>query len=229
MDCSICKVEITGNFCSNCGQSYLSDRENTLVSVILNFFSIDKSFLFSLFSMLKSPRTVVLNFNNGFRNYFHSPGVFVTYSILLISIHLAFVNKDILGLYVESDDIAPFFVFVGLFYPMLSLSSYLTFRRGNKKFVHHLISIIYLASSFLILLSIFNTIQCLLFKSFEAELLFLHFLLVFVYNSIVFSTKTGILRVIINSLIQLIILSIIISIILGLLYLIDPKIINING
>ena len=228
MDCSICKTEITGNFCSSCGQSYISDKKNTLVSVILNFFSIDKTFLFSFLSMLKSPRTVVLNFNRGFRNYFQSPGVFVTYSILLISIHLAFVNNDILGMYIEAEDLAPFFVFVGLFYPMLSLSSYFTFWKTNRKYVHHLISIIYIGSSFLILLSIFHTIQFFVFRIFEGELLFLYLLLVIVYNSLVFSSKPGIFRVVLNSFIQLLYMILIISVFIGLLFLIDPGIINIK-
>ena len=229
MDCSICKTEITGNFCSTCGQSYISDKKNTLVSVILNFFSIDKNFLFTLFAMLKSPKTVVLNYNNGFRNYFHSPGVFVTYAILLISIHLAFVNNDILGLYIEAEDFAPFFVFVGLFYPMLSLSSYLTFRRTKRKYVHHLVSIIYIGSSFLILLSIYNTIQFFFSRLFEAELLFIFLLLVIVYNSLVFSSKPGVLRVIGNSIIQLVIMIFIISLFLFTLFLIDPGMINIKN
>ena len=151
MKCSICSNEITENYCPKCGQYYKDIRVNftTFLSDLFDsIFSLEKSFLLNIRIGLSQPKTLVLNYWNGFRKYYYSPGKFFTIASLLLVLHYLIAN-DFLGIVVKSD-ISSQFVILLINILLLTLSSFLLYIQYRKKFYEHLILNIYNVSLWVI-------------------------------------------------------------------------------
>lgn len=207
--CSICEIPIKENFCSRCGQR-LSEKSTTIISLLTdflaNFFSLEKSGFATIFKILKNPKSIVNNYYFGFKNYYASPGKLLFYGIAVVALHLTFVNDKLMGLSLDVENISAQYLFWLVMFPILLFSSYMTFIRVEKHLSKHLISIIYVASSLFIALTLLNDIIILLFGDKLGLWTFIAFVaLSFLWNSTVFTKKKNYIYIILNTIIQIII------------------------
>ena len=151
MKCSVCSNEMTGKYCSNCGQYYKDKRINFLTflgDLFDSIFSLEKSFLLNVRVGLSRPEVLAINYWNGFRKYYYSPGKFFTIASLFLVLHYYFAN-DFLGLKVTSN-ISSQFVVLSMNILLLTFSSYLLYIKFKKNFYEHLILNIYNVSLWII-------------------------------------------------------------------------------
>lgn len=151
MKCSVCSNEITGKYCSNCGQ-YYEDRRIGLLTFLGDLFdgvfSLEKSFLQNIRVGLTQPETLVSNYWNGFRKYYYSPGKFFAIASLFLVLHYSFAN-DFLGLVVRSN-VSSQFVVLLVNILLLTSASFLLYRQFKKNFYEHLVLNIYHVSLWVI-------------------------------------------------------------------------------
>jgi len=151
MKCSVCSNEITGKYCSHCGQYYKDRRisfSTFLGDLFDSIFSLEKSFLLNIRVGLSEPQTLVINYWNGFRKYYYSPGKFFTVASLFLVLHYSFAN-DFLGLLITSN-ISSQFVILLVNILLLTFSSFLLYVPFKKNFYEHLILNIYNVSLWII-------------------------------------------------------------------------------
>lgn len=151
MKCSVCSNEMTGNHCSNCGQYYKDRRINfsTLLEDLFgSIFSLERSFLLNVRTGLTQPKTLVLNYWNGFRKYYYSPGKFFAIASLFLVLHYSFAN-DFLGLVITSN-ISTQFVILFVHIILLTPSGFLLYSQFKKNFYEHLILNMYNVSLWVI-------------------------------------------------------------------------------
>lgn len=144
MKCSVCFNEIKEKYCSNCGQ-YFKDSRVTSFTIFWglfdSFFSIEKSFFMNMKIRLSQPKTIVINYWNGFRKYYFSPFQFFTIASLFLIINHFFTN-DFLGLTVTSN-ISSHFAILLLNIILLTMFSFLLYIKFKKNIFEHLILNIY--------------------------------------------------------------------------------------
>lgn len=213
--CSICNIPIEENYCSRCGQRKL-DKPVTIISLIKDFLSntlsLEKSVFATIFKILINPKLIVDNYSNGYKNYHSSPGKILLYGIAIITLHTSFVDKTVLGLTLNIQNISAQYLFWLLFFPILLFISYVSFIRIEKGLSKHLISLTYIASSLFIVVTILNDIIILTYGDklgFWAFILFVFF--VFLWNSKVLTKRNKFLYFSLNTIIQIIIFAGIIS------------------
>ncbi|MDB4089166.1 hypothetical protein N9544_06035 [Flavobacteriales bacterium] len=207
--CSVCNNQVSGNYCSNCGQQ-ITKKTTRFLSLILdfigNFFSVDKSFIGTSKKLLSDPKFIVNNFHEGNRRYYLSPGSFIIYGITIIAIHTIFFGSEIWGIEFMVGGIPLQYALLILLLPFLIFSSYVTFIRQGYHISKHIISISYIATIFLSIFLILDDIMVSLISEDYGNLIMLFFLIfTFVWNSMVFSTKKNVWYHILNALVQLII------------------------
>lgn len=205
--CSICKIPIKENFCSRCGQKS-SEKPTSVISLLTdflsNFFSLEKSGFATILKILKDPKTIVNNYYFGFKNYYASPGKLLLYGIAVIALHLTFVNEKLMGLSLNAENISAQYLFWLFMFPILLFSSFVTFIRAEKHLSKHIISIIYVASSLFIALTILNDTIILIFGDKIGLWAFIAFVsLSFFWNSRVFTTNKNYIYIILNTIIQI--------------------------
>ena len=139
INCSICSIPISENFCNRCGQKYSSKKLTTLslfADLFSNSFYLEKSGLVSIVKILSNPRHIVQNYFSGFKNYYASPGKIMMYGIAVLTLHLLLVDTKVLGVSIKINSVAiglqySFWIF---FYPFLMMISYLGFIRQKLDF-----------------------------------------------------------------------------------------------
>jgi hypothetical protein len=144
MNCSVCSKNITGNYCSNCGQWYNSRRvslSHLLGDLSDSIFSLEKSFLMNMRAGLLQPSMLVLNYWNGFRRYYYGPGKFFALASLFLVFHYAFVN-DFLGIVITSTISSQFVILFGNI-SLMTLSSWFIYLRFKRNIIEHLILNLY--------------------------------------------------------------------------------------
>lgn len=186
MKCSVCSSEINEKYCPKCGQYYKDKRINftTFLGVLFDsIFSLEKSFLVNIRIGLSQPKTLVLNYWNGFRKYYYSPGKFFTIATLFLVLHYSIAN-DFLGLVVTSN-ISSQFVILLVNILLLSLSSFLLYIQFKKNFYEHLILNIYNVSLWIIVFFPISAILSLTVNNNRTEQYFyiLYHILVIIWNS----------------------------------------------
>ncbi len=133
MKCSVCSSEINEKYCPNCGQYYKDKRINFttfLGDLFDSIFSLEKSFLLNIRIGLSQPKTLVLNYWNGFRKFYYSPGKFLTIASLFLVLHYSIAN-DFLGI-VVTGNISSQFVILLVNILLLTLSSFLLYIQFKK-------------------------------------------------------------------------------------------------
>ena len=229
--CTVCKAEATGNYCSNCGQKISKDATTVwsmITDVASNVFSLEKSVFASLLKLIVNPRQLIDNYWQGYRSYYPSPGKVFFYALAFAALHISYVDENILGMSIAVDNMQAQTLFWIIFFPILTLTSYLTFIRSRHGITKHIISILYLASGFFIIIIVLNSAIIWLFDDILTGGAFILFALcVFIWNAIVFSPKRSYLRIFLNVVLELFIFLSIITAIVGLLYLANPEVIQI--
>jgi hypothetical protein len=186
MKCSVCSSEINEKYCPKCGQYYKDKKINFttfLGDLFDSIFSLEKSFLLNIRIGLSQPKTLVLNYWNGFRKYYYSPGKFFTIASLFLVLHYSIAN-DFLGLIVTSN-ISSQFVILLVNILLLTLSSFLLYIQFKKNFYEHLILNIYNVSLWLIVFFPISAILSLTVDNNRTEQYFyiLYHILVIIWNS----------------------------------------------
>lgn len=205
--CSICEIPIKENYCSRCGQKH-SPKATTTVSLITDFlsnlFSLEKSGFATIYKILKNPKSIVDNYYFGFKKYYASPGKILFYGIAVVALHLNFVDNKVMGLSLHDQNINAQYLFWLILFPILLFISYITFMRIERNFSKHLISLIYIAGSLFITLTILNDLIIVILDDklgIWAFIIFVSF--VFFWNSRVFTNKKKSIYIILNTLIQI--------------------------
>lgn len=194
-------------YCSRCGQR-LSESPTTTLSLISdflsNFFSLEKSAFATIFKILQDPYPIVQNYYSGYRNYYASPGKILLYGIAVVALHLSFVNDTVMGLSLSVENFNASYLFWIVLCPVLLFCSYITFIRIEKGLAKHLISLIYIASSLFIAITILNDLIIVTLGDRLGIWAFIVFVfLVFLWNSRVFTTKKNSIYILLNTLIQI--------------------------
>ncbi len=194
MKCSVCSNEMRGKYCSNCGQYYKGKRINLttfLGDLFDSIFSLEKSFFRNIRIGLTQPKTLVLNYWNGFRKFYYSPGKFLTIASLFLVLHYSIAN-DFLGI-VVTGNISSQFVILLTNILLLTFSSFLVYIQFKKNFFEHLILNIYNVSLWIIVFFPISLILSLTVNNNRTEQYFyiLYHILVVIWNSKAFElTKT---------------------------------------
>lgn len=186
MKCSVCSNEIREKYCSNCGQ-YFKDSRVTSITILWglfeSLFSLEKSIFMNIKIALIEPKTIVLNYWNGFRKYFFTPFQFFTIASLSLLINYYFFN-NFLGLAVTIN-ISSHFAILALNIILLTLFSTLIYLKFKKNIFEHLILNIYNVSLWTILfVPISITLSLVLDNTDIARFFFIPFhLLILIWNS----------------------------------------------
>jgi hypothetical protein len=186
MKCSVCSNDMTGKYCSNCGQYYKDKKINFITflgDLFDSIFSLEKSFFQNIKTGLTQPNKIVLNYWNGFRKFYYSPGKFLTIASLFLVLHYSIAN-DFLGLVVTSN-ISSQFVILSTNILLLTFSSFLLYIRFKKNFFAHLILNIYNVSLWIIVFFPISLILSLTVNNnkFEKYFYILYHILVIIWNS----------------------------------------------
>ncbi len=186
MKCSVCSNEIKGNYCSNCGQ-YFKDSRVTITTIFGDIFdsifSLEKSFFRNIRIGLSQPKTLVLNYWNGFRKFYFSPVKFFTIASLFLLVHYLIAN-DFLGLVVSST-ISSQFVILLTNIILLTFLSFFLYIKFKKNIFEHLILNIYNVSLWTIIFVPISVILSLSVNNNSIEELFFipYHLMIMIWNS----------------------------------------------
>jgi hypothetical protein len=192
--CSNCNTEIEKNYCPECGQK-ITHHKISILGMAEDFggafFSLDRSVWLNVKTMLLNPGKIVKNYWNGFRNFYFSPNKFLIISALFLSINFLLFRGVFLGIPFNPKNISAQLLFLIIFLPFLTFSSYLTYRIFKKNLVEHLVLNSYSLSIWLLIFSLGSVIinySCLKFLEHPFLLLFL--ILIIFWNSRVFELST---------------------------------------
>jgi hypothetical protein len=88
--CDQCNKELKAKeHCNICGV-YNTGKNTTLYSLasdaLSQFLSVEKGFLKTILSSLKTPRRVVLSYYEGYRNRFASPGRILIFTLIVLGL-----------------------------------------------------------------------------------------------------------------------------------------------
>ena len=219
--CTICKTTAEGNYCENCGQD-VNNPDTTFWGMMKDMVSsaldVDKSVILNVFSIPFKPDKLIVNYWKGNRKYYPSPFKVLIYALAVAALHLAYVAPDFMGITLEGVGVDSHLIFWLVMLPLLTLTSCLAFIRRKMGFTKHLISILYIAGCFFILLILITDFIFLISGIELGMIIFLHFLLlVFLYNSIVFSIRKTVWIIGLNTIVQLMVFALILVLIFVIL------------
>lgn len=220
LTCTICNTTAEGNYCENCGQS-INNPDITFWGMIKDLFNsaldIDKSVILNVFSIPFSPNKMIVNYWNGNRKYYPSPFKVLIYALVLAGLHITYVNSTVLGINLTSQGVNAQVTFWIIILPLLTLTSFLAFIRRKLSLTKHLISLLYIAGGFFILLTLLDEILLSAGIELDHNIFFGFLILVFLYNSFIFSIRKKALTVGFNTILQLIIFAGIVALIIVVL------------
>lgn len=223
MDCSVCNTKLKGSYCENCGQKY-SDKKLSIKSILSDVFSsltdVEKSVFINIYNIVRFPKKVIENYFNGFRGYYYKPGKMLFYFITIAGISSLLLGSTLFGITFSSNGlISESIVFAIVYFPILSLSSYLTYRRYKKSFLEHIASTIYLISTFGIIVLVVENIFIYLSITSQKETnwIFLLTALILLWNAILFTSPSTLLKIILNTIFESLVLLAIVLILILLL------------
>ena len=182
MTCKNCGEEISGNYCSNCGQKTKIDRINAkyILSEIPNtFFQIDAGLFFTIKEFFIRPGNSIREYLEGKRKNYIRP---ISYVLLLSTFYAlvanlvsetTFLGEVVLGMLEggTSSGSDPFLSSVltwiaenhaystVLFLPFFSISSLISFKKYEYNFFEHFVINAYITGQQAIIYSFFVLVQ----------------------------------------------------------------------
>lgn len=233
LNCTICDTTLTGKYCHICGQ-YNTGRKITFRELIGDFiagiFSFERSVLATMWLLIRRPATIVHNYWAGWRGYYHSPGKITVYAAFIVGLHFLFIGNEFLGLNVKFTNIPPQIGLIIVLIPLYSLSSKITFFKRKHTYLEHLISMIYLFSTWIIIFILLDLIQRFLLGNIFDEAMFASYIIVmFFWSAWVYASDSKWYILLVYTLIQIIILLLIVAVIIGSIYLFLPDAIEVVG
>lgn len=223
--CTICNSVVEQNYCSNCGQR-IGRKRTTLISMlsdgIKSFLDVEKSALASILIIIKNPRKIVVNYIEGNRGYYPSPFKLLIYALAITALHLTYVDNLILGADINAEGVETHITFWLFFFPLLGLSSLISFARKNEPFIAHLISTLYISSAWFMLLIVIVDLFLFCGVDFIGGFVLLIFIeLVFIWNSRVFLFDRKGISIVWGTLIQNVVIMALIGILVIVAYLLN--------
>lgn len=227
--CSICAQPLQGPYCSQCGQLHGKKRPSLwslTQEAAATFFSLEKSGFSTLYYLLTKPEKVIHNYWQGQRAYYQSPNKILFYALLVVGLHLSFVNKEIIGLHFDVEGIAPQLMFILLVLPFYSLSSWLLYHPKKYRFAEHLIAKAYLVGLCLLLFTLIDDLFGWLFGIEDLyQFDFLGFMLLTAWlNWRVFGQQKSWWRGVLFSLADLLLMLLILASLVGIIYLLGGNV-----
>lgn len=225
-NCTICTNAVSGTYCSNCGQQ-MNRKPITFISVIVDFvanvFSLERSVLAFIFKILINPKKIISNYWLGNRKFYPSPGKVFFYSLAVAAVHISFVNEQLLGLDFDLQEVKSQFFFWLLIFPMLLITSFLWYIRRERAFIKSLVSLLYLASSLFIVLTVIPDVIGLIATDVIGPFAFIiFFILIFISNARVMDNSGNKWKIFGNSIAQILVFIAIITLFLLFLYYLSP-------
>lgn len=237
--CSVCQTEVLGLYCYNCGQK-ITRKRLTFKTLIAEFsesvFSLEKTLFQTLYSLLVKPKQVIVNYWEGNRNYYYSPGRMTMLAIFIIGINLFFVDKEILGVSINMTGIskeASFFIspqvfFILLMLPLISITTYLTYFKQKHHLLEHISAVTYIFAYWAIVITLIWDLLEIIINDDVMGAFVLFCACVFIWTASVFTNSRKWYRVILNTLAEIFVFWLLILSILGILYLFDPNTLDLN-
>ncbi|TXB65881.1 hypothetical protein FRY74_04740 [Vicingus serpentipes] len=222
--CSVCNNTLKGKFCEKCGQKYTAKKltfSNLFSDLISSLTDVEKNVFLNIYSIVRHPKIVINNFWNGYRNYYYKPGKMLFYFITIAGISSFLLGQTLFGLTFSTDSFfSESFVFAIVFFPILSLSSFLTYRKYKRSFIEHIASTVYLISTFGIIILIIENILIYFSLVKQENLIWIIILItsILFWNSILFTPSKKIAKLFFNFFIELIVLAVIISVLVLIMY-----------
>ncbi len=224
-NCTICNTVLDGEFCKNCGQQNTKkklDLKSFFSDLSSNLLDLDKTVFFNIYYVLRFPKKVVENYWAGFRNYYYNPGKLLFYFVTLAGLSSYVLDNTLFGLAIDfTENISTQFAFVILIYPILILTSYLTYFRRKKSIIEHATAGIYIISTLGIIILTTQTIFTFIDSTNNNDpyWFLLLIMLVIIYTAIVFSKNQTFFTKILNSILGLLVFTGIVCLLLVLVNL----------
>lgn len=237
MECSICQRELSGDFCSSCGQRYVAGRLGLagLVTAFLSgWLSLERGFAATLWLLIKRPRSVIGNYWEGFRAYYSSPGIFLFYAIFIMGLHWNLVDHHLLGLTVNTDGLdegfrhlfSPQFFVILLVVPVFAFTALLVHYKERHTPAEHFIAAMYLFGVWAI---VFTVLSDLVLWWFDYSTQFSSFtVLMLIGSAMTYRQSEGLWAIIKSFVLQLITMILLLIALFGTLYLINPAAVQIE-
>lgn len=193
MKCSVCFHKIHEKYCSHCGQYFKSEKvsfKSIFADFLGNVFSLEKSFVNNMKLGLLEPKSLILNYWNGYRGYYYSPSKFLVIASAFFLLQLTLFN-NFLGIIVYSKFAQQFSLLIVLIL-LLAFSSFIVYLKYKKRFYEHLILSIYNVSLWSIIFVPISIILNILSanKTIQYVFLLLYIVLITIWNSKVFDMGT---------------------------------------
>jgi hypothetical protein len=161
--CKNCNALILGNFCSNCGQpvnTHRIDAHYFLHDIPHSILHVDKGFPFTFVQLITRPAKALAEYLDGKRVNFFRPLAYVVLMSALCSVLISWIGKLALTGHAGSNKIAEhqsFFahyqsLFIFLMIPVVSVCTYLVFKKSHYNFWEHVLINTYLAAQLNVLL-----------------------------------------------------------------------------
>jgi len=230
VNCSNCSFQLKGTYCSNCGQKSTGKKTNWLDvfgALASGLLSMERGILATILEVIRKPKRTVEIYWSGGRFYYQSPGQMIFFVILILGIHILFVDSRILGFQVQLSNVPeayrgffnPQILFIALVLPFTALTSWVYFYRKKRTLPEHFIGAVYIFSTWAIVLTIFSDILSFFFD-FRPELIVLAFLsLIFIWTSRLYSNRTAPIILVGNTVLQILVFIIILLLIFGVFLL----------
>ena len=206
IQCSVCNTIVEDDYCGICGQK-IGRKGTTFLSLIVDgirdFLDVEKSVFAVMLMTLKRPNKIIENYWTGNRGYYTSPFRMLMYALGIAVIHISYVDNRILGGDISADGMGAHVAFWGIFYPILSLVSWLSFLGKKISFAKHMISILYISTTLFIILTILHDLSSIFIDDLFGPYILLFFLeCVMFWNARVFEKDKNILYKITGLIIQ---------------------------
>jgi hypothetical protein len=224
MDCSACNTPINGNYCTNCGQKYDNKKlgfKSVLSDILSSLTDVEKSVFLNIYSIIRYPKKVINNYWEGFRGYYYKPGRMLFYFVTIAGISTYVLKGRLFGLTFSSQGLSEGLTFCIFFFPILSLSSFLTYWRYKKNYLEHLVATIYLVSAFGIIFLIIESLATYLEFVTDIGSMWIIPLVCFIliWKAILFTTPAKPIKVLVNSILEFVVLVVVFAALGAVLYM----------
>lgn len=227
-NCTQCNSLLVGKYCHQCGQLHSGQKVSLLLLMresLGTFFSLERSGLATIISLLKSPKHIVVNYLAGNRGYFQPPNKLIFYALIVFGLHLSWVDNTVLNLSFEVEGISPSIFFMLIVIPVLALAGWLLYGARKHSYADHLVANSYLVPVWYILLTLFGDIVDYFYqRDWDVVDFAVFMLLTPLYSAFVFQPEKHKLWQIGLALFHVLLYFLIIAAIVGIIYLLGGRV-----
>lgn len=209
--CSNCNTPIKDNFCEHCGQKFTSKSVSFITicsDYVTQILSLERSGLATLVQIILHPKKVIENYWNGYRNFYQSPGKLLFYFVTVAGLHIVFVNNTLFGLIINTNTelLSPQLLLIIITIPLLSLVSFITYRKQKHNYAEHIIAQTYLFSAFGIVFIILDDLLSLITPELDYSMGLILIPVILFWTSLILSKKRKWYFIILNFLLEILVL-----------------------